>query len=69
VDVDLSGLEFISSSCLKAFVTWITTVQQMPDCRYQISFLFKPSRAWQQKSIGPLARLGEDIVTTRRQDE
>lgn len=65
VAVDMSGLEFINSSCLKAFVTWITTVQEMAQGRYQISFLFKPAREWQQRSVEALSRLGEEVVSTR----
>ena len=48
VSVDMSALEFINSSCLKAFVTWITTVQAMAGGRYHISFMFKPARDWQR---------------------
>jgi hypothetical protein len=65
VSVDMSALEFINSSCLKAFVTWITTVQEMAQGRYQISFLFKPAREWQQRSVEALSRLGEEVVSTR----
>jgi len=65
VSVDMSGLEFINSSCLKAFVTWITTVQEMAKGRYQISFTFKPARDWQKRSVDALSRLGEDVVTSR----
>jgi len=64
VSVDMSALEFINSSCLKAFVTWITTVQEMAQGRYQISFMFKPARDWQKRSVEALSRLGEDVVTT-----
>jgi hypothetical protein len=65
VSVDMSGLEFINSSCLKAFVTWITTVQEMAQGRYQISFTFRPARDWQRRSVTALSRLGSDVVTTR----
>jgi hypothetical protein len=65
VAVDMSGLEFINSSCLKVFVTWITTVQAMADGRYHISFTFKPARDWQRRSVDALSRLGEDVVTAR----
>ncbi len=64
VSVDMSALDFINSSCLKAFVTWITTVQEMAQGRYQISFMFKPARDWQKRSVEALSRLGEDVVTT-----
>jgi hypothetical protein len=69
VSVDMSGLDFINSSCLKAFVTWITTVQEMAQGRYQISFMFKPARDWQKRSVDALSRLGEDVVSTRASAE
>jgi hypothetical protein len=65
VSVDLSALEFINSSCLKAFVTWITTVQEMAQGRYQISFMFRPARDWQKRSVDALSRLGEEVVSSR----
>jgi hypothetical protein len=65
VNVNMSALEFINSSCLKAFVGWITTVQAMAKGRYHISFLFKPSRDWQRRSVDALALLAEDVVSAR----
>lgn len=65
VTVDMSALEFINSSCLKAFVTWITTVQAMAAGRYHIAFMFKPARDWQRRSVDALSRLGQDVVTTQ----
>lgn len=69
VSVDISGLEFINSSCLMTVVTWITTVHAMVMGRYQISFHFKPSRNWQSRTVKVFANLGEDVVTVRSVDE
>jgi hypothetical protein len=60
VKVDMSALEFINSSCLKAFVTWITTVQSMANGRYKISFLYRPARGGARRSVTVLTRLAED---------
>jgi hypothetical protein len=65
VSVDVSGLEFINSSCLMAIVTWITTVQSMVNRRYQIAFHFKAVRDWHRRSFDVLTQLGEDVVTVR----
>ena len=65
VSVDVSGLEFINSSCLMAIVTWITTVQSMANRRYQIAFHFKAVRDWHRRSFDVLTQLGEDVVTVR----
>src|ERR1041384_6013851 len=43
VVADLRALEFASSSCLKAFVTWLQRVQELDDDRrYQILFRSNP---------------------------
>ena len=63
VSVDVSGLEFINSSCLMAIVTWITTVQSMTNRRYQIAFHFKAVRDWHRRSFDVLTQLGEDVVS------
>jgi hypothetical protein len=65
VSVDVSGLEFINSSCLMAIVTWITTVQSMVNRRYQIAFHFKAVRDWHRRSFDVLTQLGEDVVTVK----
>lgn len=65
VSVDVSGLEFINSSCLMAIVTWITTVQSMVNRRYQIAFHFKAVRDWHRRSFDVLTQLGEDVVTVQ----
>jgi hypothetical protein len=65
VSVDVSGLEFINSSCLMAIVTWITTVQAMVNRRYQIAFHFKAVRDWHRRSFDVLTQLGEDVVTVQ----
>lgn len=69
VVVDLSALEFINSSFIKGFVTWITAVQAMANGRYRISFLFKAARDWQRRSVGALSRLANDVVSSRPSDK
>src|SRR5690242_4868982 len=39
VSVDLRRLEFMNSSCLKSFVWWISTVQDIAEAPYRITFL------------------------------
>ena len=64
VNVDISGLEFINSSCLMAIVTWITGVQAMQR-RYQISFHFKSIRDWHKRSLPVLSQLGAGVVSIK----
>ena len=64
VNVDVSGLEFINSSCLMAIVTWITGVQAMSR-RYQISFHFRSIRDWHRRSLAVLSQLGAGVVSVK----
>jgi len=63
VIADVRGLEFASSSCLKAFVTWLQRVQELDDShRYQILFRSNPSHSWQRRSLGALAAFASGVV-------
>jgi hypothetical protein len=66
VMVDLRRLEFMNSSCLKSFVWWISTVQDMaPGTQYRITFLSSPSMYWQRRSLNALACLATDLVSVQ----
>jgi hypothetical protein len=65
VNVDVSGVEFMNSACLKAFVTWVTTVHAMEEGRYQITFLFKPDVWWQRRSLGPIVAISDGVANVR----
>jgi hypothetical protein len=66
VTVDLRRLEFMNSSCLKSFVWWISTVQDMgPGKSYRITFLSSPSMYWQRRSLNALACLATDLVSVQ----
>lgn len=61
--VDLRGLEFMNSSCFKAFITWIVAVDRLPaEQRYRIRFLCNNAIHWQRRSLKSLVHFGEDIV-------
>jgi len=63
VVADLRGLEFASSSCLKAFVSWLQRVVELEgDRRYRIVFLANPRHGWQRRSLAALAAFGGDLV-------
>jgi hypothetical protein len=58
VVVDIHGLYFINSSCLKAIVTWIDLLNAMAsDRRYRIRFLKDPRLRWQTRSFDALHRM------------
>jgi hypothetical protein len=63
-DVDLRGLEFMSSSCFKSFITWLGRVQQMPEPgRYGIHFISNPTMHWQRRSLRALQSFDTALVT------
>lgn len=64
VTVDVRNLEFINSSCLKAFVTWISSVQAQPsEQQYRIVFLSSPRLHWQRRSLHALSCFAADLVS------
>lgn len=66
VVVDLRQLEFMNSSCLKTFVRWISTVQNLATgTGYRITFLSSPAMYWQRRSLHALACLATNLVSVR----
>jgi hypothetical protein len=64
VRVDLSTLEFMSSSCIKGFVNWIGDLHALPaDRRYSIVFVANPTAAWQRRTLQALVTIGADLVS------
>ena len=64
VVVDVTTLEFMNSSCMKTFVTWIGLDQQLePSQQYRIHFVSNPDIHWQRRSLHALSRFAADLVT------
>ena len=64
VVVDLRQLAFMSSSCLKCLVVWMTRIQALPPTRrYRVTFLSSPDRYWQGRSLRAISSLAPEIVT------
>jgi hypothetical protein len=62
--VDMRALEFMNSSCFKAFITWIIAVDRLPPGqRHRIRFLCNPTLHWQRRSLKAMVHFGNDIVT------
>jgi hypothetical protein len=62
--VDLRELEFMNSSCLKSFVTWIANVRQLETERqYRIRFVANASVHWQRRSLNALRCFATDLIT------
>ncbi len=63
VVADVRALEFASSSCLKAFVTWLQHVRELgEDQRYKVQFRSNARYSWQRRSLGALAAFASNIV-------
>lgn len=64
VRVDLCALEFMNSSCLKSFVTWISQDRDLaPEKRYAIHFISRPEILWQRRSLHALRCFAVDLIT------
>jgi hypothetical protein len=63
VVVDFRQLEFMNSSCFKAFVTWLQNLLDIPaERRYRIRFVSDPNRHWQARSLRALACFATELV-------
>jgi hypothetical protein len=64
VTIDFRQLEFMSSSCLKAFVEWIANIQDLaPAQRYRITFRSNPALRWQRRSLHSLQCFASDLIS------
>ena len=63
IRVDLGAVEFMSSSSLKALVSWIGVLHDLPAAeRYRIRFRMNPDARWQRRSLHALSMFGGDLV-------
>ena len=63
VTVDFRDLEFMNSSCFKAFVSWIGKVQDLPAAeQYRIVFRSDDGKHWQRRSLGALSCFAVDLI-------
>ena len=60
--VDFVNLEFMNSSCFKAFVEWIAAIQDAGE-QYRVRFLSNPNQFWQSRSLHALTCFADDLIT------
>ena len=66
VVVDLEALEFMNSSCFKALVTWVLSIDmEAGPRRYGITFLENAQRQWQRHCLKALSALSPERVAVR----
>src|SRR5262245_19206709 len=64
VAVDLTGLEWMSSSCFGVIATWLSWIRRLPDDeRYLVRFRAAADRDWQRPTLSALACFADDLVT------
>jgi signal transduction histidine kinase/CheY-like chemotaxis protein len=61
VFVDFCNLGFMTSTCFKAFVTWIDHVKDHQ--RYRICFASQDGQTWHRRSLTALRAFAPDLVT------
>lgn len=61
VRFDFRDLEFMNSSCFKAFVTFIDTAKTL-GASYRICFMTTTKHYWQRRSLEALRRLAMGLV-------
>jgi hypothetical protein len=66
VHVDTGSLYFMTSSCLKVLVAWLTSITELePEKRYKVVFLANADLHWQRRSFDALQHIAHDLVTVR----
>jgi len=69
VIVDFRKLEFMNSSCFKAFVSWIGRLQELEaNEQYKIRFLSDQRMLWQRRSLHALSCFAVDLITIETND-
>lgn len=63
VTVDFRELDFMNSSCFKAFVTWLGAIQDLEAAKqYRVRFLSDDGKHWQRRSLAALSCFAVDLV-------
>jgi hypothetical protein len=65
VSIDLRALEFMSSACIKVFVSWLIAIRELPpESQYQLEFLSPRGVGWQRRTLAALSCFALDLVRT-----
>ena len=63
VVVDLSGCNFMNSSCFKAFLSWLAAIGDLsPDAQYKIRFAWDDGSYWQRRGLQALKAYAVNLV-------
>ncbi|MBN2196093.1 MAG: hypothetical protein JW751_24970 [Polyangiaceae bacterium] len=62
VDIDITALYLLNSSCLKALVSFIYAIMTAGP-RYDVRFLTDARLSWQTRSLSVVARMAPELVS------
>jgi hypothetical protein len=63
VEIDLRGVGFMTSSCFRELVTYLSRLGEMPAAeRYPVTLVWTPDLPWQKRSVGVLSAFAPDNV-------
>ncbi|HVH46486.1 MAG TPA: hypothetical protein VM925_29290 [Labilithrix sp.] len=61
--LDVKQLEYMNSSCFKAFISWIDLIRQLePEQQYRLRFVSNPAVTWQGRTLKSLQRFAAELV-------
>lgn len=64
VRINVSAVEFMNSTALGAFVSWVAELQKLAAAaRYKINFLGSQKRRWQRASLHALASFAPELIS------
>jgi anti-anti-sigma factor len=70
VIVDITALEYMNSSSLRSFLSWIVRVRDLPEeQRQKIRFLSNPELHWQQRSLHSLVSMCGDMIEVEKRED
>lgn len=64
LELDLTALYLLNSSCIKALVHFLFVLQSEPPS-FPVTFVVSPTLSWQPRALAPLERMAPAIVHVR----
>ena len=64
LELDLTALYLLNSSCIKALVHFLYVLQSEPPA-FPVIFVVSPHLTWQPRALAPLERMAPTIVSVR----
>jgi len=62
--IDLRGVEFMSSTCLKEVLTWINDIQELDTAeQYRVRFVSSPKFHWQKRSLHTVRCFAMELIS------